>query len=85
MGPVITLFFNRKFNNSLKILASVQNFPDSPGLHSATQSKPLCFSCFCKWSADLRLRKYLYNNKQVGSCMSKNYLHLQAEELLGIS
>ena len=31
MGPVITLFANRKFNNSLKILASVQSLLDSPG------------------------------------------------------
>ena len=31
MGPVITLFADRKFNNSLKILASVQSVLDSPG------------------------------------------------------
>ena len=31
MVPVITLFANRKFNNSLKVRASVQSLPDSPG------------------------------------------------------
>ena len=31
MGPVITLFANREFNNSLKIPASVESLPDSPG------------------------------------------------------
>ena len=31
MGPVITMFVNRKFNNSLKIPASVQSLPDSSG------------------------------------------------------
>ena len=31
MGPVITLFANRKFNNSLKVPASVQSLPASPG------------------------------------------------------
>ena len=31
MGQVITLFANRKFNYSLKVPASVQSFPDSPG------------------------------------------------------
>ena len=30
-GPIIRLFANRKFNNSLKVPASVQSFPDSPG------------------------------------------------------
>ena len=31
MGPVIALFANWKFNNSLKVPASVQSLPDSPG------------------------------------------------------
>ena len=31
MGTVIRPFASRKFNNSLKVLASVQSFPDSPG------------------------------------------------------
>ena len=30
MGPVITLFANRKINNSLKVPASLQGLPDSP-------------------------------------------------------
>ena len=30
MGPVITLFANRKTNNSLKVPASLQGLPDSP-------------------------------------------------------
>ena len=31
MRPVITLFDNRKFNNSLKVSVSAQRLPDSPG------------------------------------------------------
>ena len=30
MGQVITLFANRKINNSLKVPASLQGLPDSP-------------------------------------------------------
>ena len=30
MGPVITLFADRKFNDSLKVPASLQGLPDSP-------------------------------------------------------
>ena len=31
MGPVVTLFGNRKFNDLLKVPASVESLPDSLG------------------------------------------------------
>ena len=40
MGPIITLFTNRKFNNSLKVSGSVPSLLDSPGQRTDTWPSP---------------------------------------------